>query len=137
METSRAKADFESEVRLISNVHHRNLVRLLGCSRKGSEFLLVYEYMANGSLDKFLFGMLLGSMILRHLMLHTLFSLVFRALCDILRKFILLMCLLVHVCLCQMAPFVLSEYHIHTYNQTKSTPIVCLFERMIALHWLT
>jgi len=56
METSRAKADFESEVRLISNVHHRNLVRLLGCSRKGSEFLLVYEYMANGSLDKFLFG---------------------------------------------------------------------------------
>ncbi|RCV42451.1 hypothetical protein SETIT_9G217400v2 [Setaria italica] len=56
METSRAKADFESEVKLISNVHHRNLVRLLGCSRKGSEFLLVYEYMANGSLDKFLYG---------------------------------------------------------------------------------
>ncbi|KAJ1295128.1 hypothetical protein BS78_01G199800 [Paspalum vaginatum] len=56
METSRVKADFESEVKLISNVHHRNLVRLLGCSRKGSEFLLVYEYMANGSLDKFLFG---------------------------------------------------------------------------------
>ncbi|CAN6282719.1 unnamed protein product [Urochloa humidicola] len=56
METSRTKADFESEVKLISNVHHRNLVRLLGCSRKGSEFLLVYEYMANGSLDKFLFG---------------------------------------------------------------------------------
>jgi len=100
METSRAKADFESEVRLISNVHHRNLVRLLGCSRKGSEFLLVYEYMANGSLDKFLFGMLLESMILRRLMLHTLFSFVFRALYDMLRKFILLMCLLVHVCLC-------------------------------------
>lgn len=56
MEANRAKVDFESEVRLISNVHHRNLVRLLGCSRKGSEFILVYEYMANGSLDKFLFG---------------------------------------------------------------------------------
>nr|ABA93633.2 Protein kinase domain containing protein, expressed [Oryza sativa Japonica Group] len=56
METSRAKADFESEVKLISNVHHRNLVRLLGCASKGSECLLVYEYMANGSLDKFLFG---------------------------------------------------------------------------------
>lgn len=61
METSRAKADFESEVKLISNVHHRNLVRLLGCASKGSECLLVYEYMANGSLDKFLFGMLLSS----------------------------------------------------------------------------
>ncbi|KQJ97162.1 cysteine-rich receptor-like protein kinase 2 [Brachypodium distachyon] len=56
METSRAQADFESEVKLISNVHHRNLVRLLGCSRKGPKCLLVYEYMANSSLDKFLFG---------------------------------------------------------------------------------
>ncbi|KAJ4803354.1 cysteine-rich RECEPTOR-like kinase [Rhynchospora pubera] len=54
--TSRAKIDFESEVKLISNVHHRNLVRLLGCSSKGNDLLLVYEYMANGSLDKFLFG---------------------------------------------------------------------------------
>ncbi|PIN06262.1 Serine/threonine protein kinase [Handroanthus impetiginosus] len=53
---SRAKADFETEVRLVSNVHHRNLVRLLGCCSKGSELLLVYEYMANGSLDRFLYG---------------------------------------------------------------------------------
>uniref|UniRef100_A0ACD5TJP8 Uncharacterized protein n=1 Tax=Avena sativa TaxID=4498 RepID=A0ACD5TJP8_AVESA len=56
IQTGRAKEDFESEVKLISNVHHRNLVRLLGCSRKGSDCLLVYEYMANSSLDKFLFG---------------------------------------------------------------------------------
>ncbi|XP_051147300.1 cold-responsive protein kinase 1-like [Andrographis paniculata] len=53
---SRAKIDFESEVRLVSNVHHRNLVRLLGCCSKGSQLLLVYEYMANGSLDRFLYG---------------------------------------------------------------------------------
>ncbi|XXG87287.1 hypothetical protein AAC387_Pa11g2008 [Persea americana] len=55
-ESSRAKADFESEAKLISNVHHRNLIRLLGCCKKGSQLLLIYEYMANGSLDKFLFG---------------------------------------------------------------------------------
>ncbi|XP_043715122.1 cold-responsive protein kinase 1-like isoform X2 [Telopea speciosissima] len=54
--SSRAKTDFESEVRLISNVHHRNVVRLLGCCSKGPELLLVYEYMANSSLDKILFG---------------------------------------------------------------------------------
>ncbi|KAJ9702958.1 hypothetical protein PVL29_004630 [Vitis rotundifolia] len=53
---NRAKADFESEVKIISNVHHRNLLRLLGCCKKGSELLLVYEYMVNSSLDKFLFG---------------------------------------------------------------------------------
>ncbi|KAK4360044.1 hypothetical protein RND71_022273 [Anisodus tanguticus] len=56
MFSSRAKADFETEVRLISNVHHRNLIRLLGCSIKGAELLLVYEYMANGSLEIYLYG---------------------------------------------------------------------------------
>lgn len=54
--SSRAKADFETEVRLISNVHHRNLIRLLGCSNKASDLLLVYEYMANGSLERYLYG---------------------------------------------------------------------------------
>ncbi|KAK2980776.1 hypothetical protein RJ640_009561 [Escallonia rubra] len=54
--TGRAKADFESEVRLISNVHHRNIIRLLGCSSKGPDLLLVYEYMKNGSLDRFLYA---------------------------------------------------------------------------------
>ncbi|PWA76222.1 hypothetical protein CTI12_AA086050 [Artemisia annua] len=51
-----AKANFESEVRIISNVHHRNLIRLLGCCNKGPELLLVLEYMANGCLEKFLYG---------------------------------------------------------------------------------
>ncbi|XP_022714632.1 cold-responsive protein kinase 1-like [Durio zibethinus] len=54
--SERVKAEFDREVRLISNVHHRNLVRLVGCCSKGPELLLVYEFMANGSLDKHLFG---------------------------------------------------------------------------------
>ncbi|KHN08748.1 Putative LRR receptor-like serine/threonine-protein kinase, partial [Glycine soja] len=54
--SSKMKDDFESEVKLISNVHHWNLVRLLGCCSKGQERILVYEYMANSSIDKFLFG---------------------------------------------------------------------------------
>ncbi|KAH9738596.1 hypothetical protein KPL71_018840 [Citrus sinensis] len=52
----RTLSDFENEVRLISNVHHRNLIRLLGCCSQGPELILVYEYMANSSLDKFLFA---------------------------------------------------------------------------------
>lgn len=51
-QSERVKEDFEKEVELINNVHHRNLVRLLGCCRKGPELLLVYEFMANNSLDK-------------------------------------------------------------------------------------
>ncbi|XP_057855589.2 cold-responsive protein kinase 1-like [Cryptomeria japonica] len=54
--SARAISEFESEVRLISNVHHRNLVRLVGCCRQGQERLLIYEYMPNTSLDRILFG---------------------------------------------------------------------------------
>ena len=54
--SKKAKENFEGEVSLISNIHHRNVIRLLGCSHKGSELLLVFEYMANGSLDNFLYG---------------------------------------------------------------------------------
>ena len=54
--TSKAKTDFENEVRLISNVNHRNIIRLLGCGGRGEKLLLVFEYMANGSLDTFLYG---------------------------------------------------------------------------------
>nr|BAF95165.1 protein kinase [Ipomoea nil] len=53
---SRAKVDFNTEVRLITNVRHRNLIRLLGCSANGEELLLVYEYMANASLERYIYG---------------------------------------------------------------------------------
>ncbi|XP_061339118.1 cold-responsive protein kinase 1-like [Gastrolobium bilobum] len=60
--SSKLDEHFESEVKLISNVHHRNLVRLLGCCCKGKERILVYEYMANNSSDRFLFGENKGSL---------------------------------------------------------------------------
>ncbi|KAF3975936.1 hypothetical protein CMV_000846 [Castanea mollissima] len=47
--------DFYNEVNIISSVEHKNLVRLLGCCCSGPESLLVYEFMPNKSLDRFIF----------------------------------------------------------------------------------
>jgi serine/threonine protein kinase len=48
--------EFVAEVVSLGRLQHRNLVRLLGYCRRKGELLLVYEYMANGSLDKYLYG---------------------------------------------------------------------------------
>ncbi|GMY35593.1 cysteine-rich receptor-like protein kinase 3 isoform X1 [Fagus crenata] len=44
---------FFNEVNLISGIHHKNLVKLLGCSITGPESLLVYEYVPNQSLHDY------------------------------------------------------------------------------------
>ncbi|XP_039158699.1 G-type lectin S-receptor-like serine/threonine-protein kinase SD2-5 [Eucalyptus grandis] len=49
------KKSFLAEAETIGTIHHVNLVRLLGFCAEKSHRLLVYEYMCNGSLDKWIF----------------------------------------------------------------------------------
>lgn len=49
--------DFKNEVLLVAKLGHRNLVKLLGFCLEKNERILVYEFMPNSSLDRFIFGM--------------------------------------------------------------------------------
>ncbi|ESW18345.1 hypothetical protein PHAVU_006G033300 [Phaseolus vulgaris] len=47
--------EFQTEMNVIGQTHHRNLVRLLGYCNEGQHRILVYEFMSNGTLASFLF----------------------------------------------------------------------------------
>lgn len=53
---------FQAEVQTIGMIRHSNLVRLLGFCAEGTERLLVYEYMSNGSLSSHLFSACLSAL---------------------------------------------------------------------------
>ncbi|XP_028757505.1 G-type lectin S-receptor-like serine/threonine-protein kinase At5g35370 [Neltuma alba] len=53
---NQGKKDFCTEIAIIGNIHHVNLVKLKGFCAEGRQRLLIYEYMNRGSLDRTLFG---------------------------------------------------------------------------------
>ncbi|XVF17393.1 hypothetical protein REPUB_Repub10bG0118000 [Reevesia pubescens] len=55
-DSRQGKKEYITEIKIISRLRHRNLVQLIGWCHDGGEFLLVYEFMSNGSLDFHLFG---------------------------------------------------------------------------------
>ncbi|PQQ03704.1 L-type lectin-domain containing receptor kinase IV.1-like [Prunus yedoensis var. nudiflora] len=54
-ESRQGMKEFVAEIVSIGRLRHRNLVPLLGYCRRKGELLLVYDYMPNGSLDKYLY----------------------------------------------------------------------------------
>nr|XP_043617835.1 L-type lectin-domain containing receptor kinase IX.1-like [Erigeron canadensis] len=47
--------EYTAEIKIISQLRHKNLVELKGWCHEKSELLLIYEFMENGSLDLHLF----------------------------------------------------------------------------------
>nr|DAD27242.1 TPA_asm: hypothetical protein HUJ06_028710 [Nelumbo nucifera] len=50
------RSEFSSEVELLAKIEHRNLVRLLGYVDKGNEYIIITEYVPNGTLREHLDG---------------------------------------------------------------------------------
>jgi serine/threonine protein kinase len=55
--SSKGEKEFMAEVSIISQVRHKNLIQILGWCKDVSktQYIIVYELMPNGSLDKALF----------------------------------------------------------------------------------
>lgn len=55
--SGQGEREFQAEVDIISRVHHRHLVSLVGYCIAGAQRMLVYEYVPNGTLEYHLHGM--------------------------------------------------------------------------------
>ena len=56
--------EFKNEIELLSRVHHKNLVSLVGFCYEEGEQMLVYEYISNGTLRDNIVGMSLNGIFL-------------------------------------------------------------------------
>lgn len=62
--------EFLTEIQVISDIEHENLVKLYGCCVEGNQRILVYNYLENNSLARTLLGMPLAIFLSRSLLYH-------------------------------------------------------------------
>ncbi|KAJ9154143.1 hypothetical protein P3X46_027510 [Hevea brasiliensis] len=59
--SAQGEEEFKNEILLVAKLQHRNLVSIIGFCSEGTERILVYEFVRNGSLDHFIFDEIRGA----------------------------------------------------------------------------
>ncbi|XP_004308240.1 PREDICTED: G-type lectin S-receptor-like serine/threonine-protein kinase B120 isoform X2 [Fragaria vesca subsp. vesca] len=54
--SNQGELEFMNELRLVNELQHRNIVKMLGCCIHGDEKVIIYEYMEHESLNYHLYG---------------------------------------------------------------------------------
>lgn len=75
-ESTQGGLEFKTEIELLSRVHHKNLVSLIGFCFEQGEQILVYEYVINGTLTDALSGIFFSSQFHLISALQNLYSLI-------------------------------------------------------------
>ncbi|XP_049404324.1 receptor-like protein kinase HERK 1 [Solanum stenotomum] len=57
-----SRKEFQTEIEMLSQLHHPYLVSLIGHCSENNEMILIYEYMENGNLTRHLYGSNLPTM---------------------------------------------------------------------------
>lgn len=55
-ESRQGAREFLTEIKVISDIEHENLVKLIGCCAEDNHRILVYSYLENNSLAQTLLG---------------------------------------------------------------------------------
>lgn len=74
---SQGEREFQAEVEIISRVHHRHLVSLVGYCIENEQRLLVYDYVPNNTLHYHLHGMTIWIFLFCYFFCHFYFHLQF------------------------------------------------------------
>ena len=56
MNKGQGDVEFKNEILILDKLRHINLVKLLGFCLENKEMILIYEFVANRSLDHFIYG---------------------------------------------------------------------------------
>ena len=117
-DTMQGASQFKNEIELLSRVHHRNVVGLVGfCCEQGAQ-MLVYEFMAKGNLRDNLLGEYKYTYMHAYILTHT----------SCIHRFISYTYKNTHMICTGVHPYIDTYIYPHAYTHTNKDTCVCMYK---------